>query len=104
MPTVIIQLTGEGAVVEALVGISRPRADAMQSAGQQVPQPISLRLLIDSGASITSIQQGLLGPLNLQPTGSISLHSVTTGNNPVSCDQYDVSILLPTAFPVPAGF
>lgn len=93
MPSIVVPITAEGAVIEVAVGVSQPRAAALQAANQPIPQPISLRLLVDTGASNTSVQSGLLSPLGLTPTGSISLHTPSTGANPVACDQYDVSVV-----------
>jgi hypothetical protein len=99
MPTVIVPITHEGAVIEVLIAVSAPRAVLLAANQQQTPQPISARLLIDTGASNTNVQDGLLAPLGLTPTGSIPTFTPTTGNVPVNCDQYDVTIIFPNAIP-----
>ena len=99
MPTIIIPITSEGAVVKVLVGISQPRVLALRAAGQTAPQPIPLRLLVDTGADMTSIQGGLLAPLGIAPTGSIQMYTPSTAGTPVQCNQYDVGIVYHSAIP-----
>jgi hypothetical protein len=101
MPTVVIPITAEGAVVEVLVGVSQLRANFFKAANLPVPSPLQLRLLVDTGADMTSIQAGLLAPLGIVPTGSIQLHTPSTGGNPVQCDQYEVGIVFARALPNP---
>ncbi len=94
MPTLHAQLTPEGAVVDVLIGVSNPRAQALQAAGQAIPPPIHVRLLIDTGASGTCVVSGLLAPLGLTPRGQVSIWTPSTGTTAVHCDQYEVSITL----------
>jgi Aspartyl protease len=96
MPTVVIPLTPEGAVVEALVGVSKPREAMLQAAGDAIPPAIPVRLLVDTGATGTCVEIGLLTPLGLTPTGSGPMHTASTAGTPVVCPQYDVSIIMPT--------
>lgn len=92
MPSLTTPLQSGGALVTIVVGASGPRAVAMMNAGQPVPNPvIGMRGLIDTGASGTLVDTGLLQRLGLMPTGSIHAHTPSTGVKPVRLNQYDVS-------------
>jgi hypothetical protein len=54
--------------------------------------PVRVRALIDTGASSTVIDKTVVQQLGLTPTGSISIHTPSTGTSSHACDQYDVSI------------
>jgi hypothetical protein len=62
MPVLNSQLGPEGPVVNLLVGVSEPAVAALQAANQPVPPPVSVRALIDTGASCTCIVAGVLQP------------------------------------------
>lgn len=94
MPILYYSLTAEGPIIDVLIGVSEPRAAALRAAGQAVPQPIRLRMLLDTGASGTCVQSGLLGPLGLVQSGQVSLQTPSTGTTPIQCPQFDVSITL----------
>ena len=77
-----------------MVGVSQPRATALTAEGKQVPDAVVARMLIDTGASHTCIDETILRPLKLEPTGSIAAHTPSTGGNPHVMFQYDVALLL----------
>jgi hypothetical protein len=68
---------------------------ALQAAGVALPQPTSGLFLVDTGASQTVIDTALLSPLGLVPTGSVPIHTPSTGTTPQNCNQYDVMLLVP---------
>ena len=94
MPILTSPLAAEGAVIDLLVGVSDPRQQALLAANQPVPSPVPIRALIDPGASITCIEDSVLQPLALVPTGIVSMTTPSTGATPAFCNQYDVSLLL----------
>jgi len=53
------------------------------------------RLLIDTGASNTNICHSAIQQLQISATGSISVHTPSTGDKPMSMDQYDINLLIP---------
>jgi hypothetical protein len=94
MPSIVIPITAEGAIIEVLIGVSHAKSIALAKLGQPVPSPIKARLLVDTGASATNIQVGLLNPLSLTPTGSTMVFTSTSGSTPVPQALFDVSISL----------
>jgi hypothetical protein len=104
MPSLILPLTIDGAIAEVLVGVSHQRAMALLAGQQVVPAPVRVRLLVDTGATTTNISYGLLTSLGLVPTGSVPVHTTSTGASPVNCDGFDVSLVFPDAQPNGWGF
>jgi len=79
----------------AHVGISIPRQAAMTAAGQQVPSAVQGQFLIDSGATSSCVDAGLIARLGLTPTGSVSIHTPSTNGITHSCNQYDIMLFIP---------
>ena len=92
MPHLNIQIGPLGPVMDVVASVSQPRSQALVVAGQSVPTPIVIRALVDTGASCTCIDPNILVSLGLSPTGSVSVHTPSTGNQAVNQDQYDVSL------------
>lgn len=94
MPVLTSPLGPEGPVVSLLIGVSGPRATALQAAQQPVPPPVRIRALIDTGASSTCVEAGALQSLSLAPTGTTTVTTPSTGPNPMVCNQYDVGVFV----------
>jgi hypothetical protein len=94
MPVLTTPLVPEGPIVTLLIGVSLARAGALQAANQPVPAPVQIRALIDTGASCTCLAAGALSPLSLVPTGTTQMTTPSTGQTPVQCSQYDVSLTI----------
>jgi hypothetical protein len=82
----------DGPIINVLIALSAPRRAALVAAGQEIPDPMPGRLLIDTGASMTSIDQKFVTGLALQPTGSINMHTPSTGATSVPMSSYDVEL------------
>lgn len=95
MPILTAQIGPDGPIVNIMIGISRPRMDAMKALGQNIPPPIEIRALIDTGASCTVIDNTIINNLGLVPTGTAPIHTPSTGTSPHICNQYDISIAIP---------
>jgi hypothetical protein len=95
MPHFTLQITPTGPMVDAFVAVSQGRASALQQASVPVPKPQRIRALIDTGASGSCLDPSILIALGIAPTGTIPVITPTTGANPVDCNQYDVSIIIP---------
>lgn len=85
----------EGPVLDAVVGVSFARFTALTDDGQDVPKPISIRALVDTGASCTCIEPSVLEALQLTPKGQVPTYTPSTGALPHQCDQYDISLFIP---------
>jgi hypothetical protein len=83
---------GIGPVLTVYVGVSNLRFNALTAAGLVPPVAVAMNLLIDTGASLSSVDQTAIAPLGLSPTGTASILSHTTGAVPVDQPLYDVSI------------
>jgi len=82
-------------MIDAVVGVSFARRDALIAAGQTVPAAIRIRGLLDTGASGTAVDPSVLTALGLTPTGTALVSTPTTGAAPLTVNQYDVGLLIP---------
>lgn len=98
MPHFTLQITQQGALLTAFIGVSQGREAALQQAGQPVPKAVQVRALVDTGASITAVDPSVLkDQLSLAATGSTTVNTPSTGSQPMVADQYDVSLIVPAA-------
>jgi len=95
MPSINASLSAAGPLLAVMVGVSAPRAAALQRVGMVPPQYVRGTFLIDTGASGTCLDPNFVRSLGLVSTGSVSIQTPSTAGNPVSCNQYDVSIFIP---------
>jgi hypothetical protein len=79
-------------VVDVFIGVSQARRDALDKANQAIPTLQQARALVDTGATLTAIDRSVISKLNLSPTGTASIHTPSTGQNPHLADLYDVGI------------
>jgi hypothetical protein len=82
-------------MVDAVVTVSAARRTALIAANQQVPNPVPIRGLLDTGASGTAVDPSVLTTLGLTPTGSTLVNTPTTGATPQPVDLYDVGFVIP---------
>lgn len=94
MPHFTLQFQAGGPQINLLVAVSSPREQALQQANLPVPQPVSVRALIDTGASISAIDSDIVQSLGLQPTGTTLIHTPSTGATPHQTSTYDVRIVI----------
>jgi hypothetical protein len=92
VPHLIQQIASGGPLLDILVGPSKPRADALRAANLPVPSAIQIRGLVDTGASCTCIDPAALQTLQLTPTGTIPIHTPSTGTQPHQTNLFDVLI------------
>lgn len=95
MPYFTIQVSPLGALIDALIGVSAARNAALVAAQQPVPPAVTVRALIDTGASISGVDPSVLTALALQPSGNTLINTPTTGNQPQTMSTYDVGLLVP---------
>lgn len=92
MPHLTLPVTSDGPVVDLIVGVSAARELALKQAGKARPSPISLRCLIDTGATGTCLDSHAIAPLGLTPTGTMLITTPSTGKKPHVCETFDVGI------------
>lgn len=97
MPHFVLQMTQNGPMLNAIIGVSTARHQALTAASQPVPDVVPVQALIDTGASSTCIDPSVLKKLNLSPTGKASVITPSTGKKAVDVDQYDIALLIPGA-------
>jgi hypothetical protein len=95
MPSINIPIGSSGPLVLATVGISIPRQAALQAAGLPAPSFVQGQFLIDTGATSSCVDSGLIAKLGLTPTGSVSIHTPSTNGIAHACNQYDIMMFIP---------
>jgi hypothetical protein len=88
------QLTPWGPLINVIVSPSAPRVAALTAAGQPVPPGIVAKLVVDTGASLTSVDSSILQQLGLTPRGQTLIHTPSTQGNPHAANQYDVAVAI----------
>jgi hypothetical protein len=87
-------LTEEGPVVDVLVDVTGPRRAQLSKHNFPVPERVRVRVLLDTGSAVTAFDPEILRGLDLRPLGTVRIHTPSTGQNPHSCNEYDVSLSL----------
>lgn len=81
-----------GIIMDILIGIDSITAQSLQSADIPVPPPFTAKALVDTGCTITSIDNSIVSALNLIPRG----YSQTgTANGIATVTNHLVSIEFP---------
>lgn len=95
MSYVTEQLVGGWAVVDVLVGVSTLRRALLQKHHFSVPEPVHVRALLDTGASISGFAPRVFRELDLTPISKFDVITPSTPHDaPHVCDLYDVSLSL----------
>ena len=92
MPSLTLAFAPEGPILQILVYASAPRRAALKAAGMPIPKPISINVLVDTGASSTCVDSSQLAKLGIPPSGLIDVHTPSTGSTPVQLSQFDVDL------------
>ena len=87
-----IALAANGIRVNVAIGVDEATANAIRALGQAVPDPVSAQALIDTGASMLSIDSSIAQALHLTRRGMVTTH---TANGPRQCNLYTVSLVFP---------
>ena len=89
-----LTILSAGALIDVSIGLSDSRRRVMQRQQRDVPPPVSVTLLIDTGASMTMIDEGVMLSLQLTPTSATEYHSSSTHGVSLPCNVYDVQLFL----------
>lgn len=96
MPSFTVEaadLWNEGPVIEVTLSLIGPAQVALTQNEQPIPVPVSVQLLVDTGASHSCIADGVLAPLGLHPVGTIGINTPSSHN--IACALYAVRMTLP---------
>jgi hypothetical protein len=94
MPVLSGRVDPRGLLVDVTVMLTPQRVAALKKTGHPFAGPVPAVGLIDTGASGSCLDLGVLGRLGIQPTGSAAIHTPSTGTQYETRDQYDVSLTL----------
>jgi len=87
-------VTDDGPLLDVILMVTVPRQNALRRNNMDVPMPVAARLLIDTGASHSSIDQRFVALLDLRPVGKVQIHTPSTGQTPAVADEFDIAIRL----------
>lgn len=108
MPSLTITIPQDGPLVQMMIGVSLARSLALRAAGAPVPQHVSGRGLLDTGASISAIDRRVAQQLGLAATGYTFIHTPSTGVQPHLAALFDVSFSIvmdkQQVHPLPTSF
>ena len=92
MPSITLPISELGPVIEVALQLSKPHRSLLAKHGLPIPQPILVKVLVDTGASATCIDQAHLKLLGIKPTGVVLMYTPSTKGKPVHCNQYDIDL------------
>jgi len=88
-----VALLQRGPVVQASISLLESMAKELLQQGQELPAPKTGLALIDTGASITCVDEGVAQELGLPAIDVVSMYSASHGRT--QQNVYPVQILLP---------
>lgn len=97
MPSVTIDspnLQQEGPLLEVHFLVSSELEKKYKEDGKDLPEPVVINSLIDTGASSCVIQQDIPQKLNLQPVGEVKMSTPSCNNT--SCFVYFMRMVIPS--------
>ncbi len=95
MPILNLEVdVGGRLVVDLYVAMTVAEAESMGDEDQPRPAVRQVRALVDTGAGRTIIGRAVLEQLRLMPVSAVTLHSATTGGDPVNAAVYAVELSL----------
>jgi hypothetical protein len=97
MPHFTVSFTQGVPIIDLVVTVSAARRVALEAARIPIPAPLAVRGLVDTGASHTCVDFSIFQALQLQPTGSVPMHTPSTAGVPMAADTYDVAIIIPSS-------
>jgi hypothetical protein len=84
-----------GCVVDAAIGVSPSRRRELIKGGFRLPDPVSVRLQLDTGASVTAMLPSVYEALGLSPLGTMELRTPSTEpGKPFIASLYHISLAL----------
>jgi len=81
-----------GVLMDVTIGVDAITSQALLAAGHLVPNPIITKALVDTGCTVTSIDQTLVTSLNLRTLG---FTRIATANGITPVTQHEISLNFP---------
>lgn len=81
-----------GIVMDMALAIDGVTAQSMRTANQTIPTAVTAKALVDTGCTITSIDDSIAQQLGLAVRGYTTTH---TAAGPINCGQYFVALSFP---------
>lgn len=100
MPTLSGRLTTRGPFIDVIVMASPQRVAKLKAAGLPFPAPMQARVLLDTGASGCLVDHHIVNSLGLEPRGSVSVHTSSTGSDFIAREQFDACLVVGATDPV----
>jgi hypothetical protein len=95
MPLITGPIGNHGAVIDVMVGVRRSRQRLLAKHQLPIPDPVHVRALLDTGASLSGFHPRVFSGLDLTPTGRIAVLTTSTPIDvPFESDVYWVSLSL----------
>ena len=85
-------MVSSGLLIPVLLLPSVPIAEMLTKEGKQIPEPIKLIALVDTGATRTVIRSGICSNLSLTARNRVQ---IGTAGEPCFADEFDVSLFFP---------
>jgi hypothetical protein len=95
------QISALGPLVQFKAMQSRQRVEALKKAGIPFSSPSVGLGLLDTGASCSALDRGLIAGLGLDFRGITHIHTPSTGPAFQACNQFDACIILGETQPQP---
>jgi hypothetical protein len=87
------RIDSNGAVVDVLVDVSRPRRRLLVKHNLPIPHSVHVRAQIDTGSSISGFASRVFAVLQIPAVGKILIATPSTSpDSPHRCDLYDVTL------------
>lgn len=80
-----------GPIAELSLAVPQILDEELRSKGEQVPEPVQVVTMIDTGASGSVIQEGLAAKLGLKPVGVTLINTPSSTN--VECYEYAIRLV-----------
>ena len=95
MPHSTLHIDQKGPILSVLIGISAHRREALKKLGHNIPPVVSANMLIDTGASMTCVDENIIKKLQIMPKGVVQGNTPSTKDTPHSFFTYDIEIIFP---------
>jgi hypothetical protein len=88
------RIESRGPFLDIMVMATHQRVMALKAAGRKPPSPITIRALLDTGASCSALDPLVAKGLGLDPAGRVQVHTPTTGTAYEWRNLYDATVVL----------